>query len=89
MRSIYGQNRALIENLNGGKSSGDSESPRPDEVLIECRWLTTEEAADYLRIHPGSLRNMVSNGTVKPSGKIGRLNRFLESDLRKLLLANR
>ena len=33
-------------------------------------------AAEYLRIAVGTLRNMVSNGVIKPRGKVGRLNRF-------------
>lgn len=89
MRLNYDKNRSLYEIKNGGKNPEVSELPSLDEVPIGCRWFTTEEAAEYLRIHPGTLRNMICNGSVKPSGKIGRLNRFLESDLKKLLLANR
>ena len=59
------------------------------ENNIRDKWLSTKEAAEYLRISPGSVLNMISNGTIKPSGKLGRLNRFLESDLKKLLLVNK
>lgn len=48
-------------------------------------WFSSSEAAEYLRIPVGSLRNMISNGIVKPSGKIGRLNRFHINDLKELL----
>lgn len=48
-------------------------------------WFSSQEAADYLRIPVGSLRNLVSNGILKPSGKIGRLNRFHINDLIELL----
>lgn len=68
-----------------------AENPQSDIQIQNSneKWLTTEEAAEYLRTSPGSLRNMISNGVLKPSGKFGRLNRFLVSDLRKLLLAKR
>ena len=52
------------------------------------RWFTTKEAADYLRIPAGTLRNMTSNGHVTHY-KLGRLNRYLESDLKKLLLSQK
>jgi excisionase family DNA binding protein len=52
------------------------------------RWLTTEEAAAYLRINPKSLLNLASNGKV-PHYKLGRRNRYPERDLRELLLAER
>lgn len=48
-------------------------------------WLTSTEAAAHLGISLGSLRNKVSNGTV-PRHKLGRLNRFLRSELDRLLL---
>ena len=46
-------------------------------------WLTTEEAAAYLRISVGTLRNMTSNGQV-PYSKLGRRNRYQIEDLRNL-----
>lgn len=49
-------------------------------------WLTTEEAADYLRTTPKSLLNLCSNGKI-PYFKYRRRNRYLKSDLRELLLA--
>jgi len=71
-------NTQIFEN----RISGDfSESTAP-----KSEWLTSNEAAEYLRINVGTLRNMVCNGTLKPSGKIGRLNRFRLEDLRNLLL---
>lgn len=50
--------------------------------------LTTEEAARYLRLSTGALRNMTSNGLV-PYHKLGRRNRYFTEDLRNLLLTNR
>lgn len=47
-------------------------------------WLTTEEAAEYLKISAASLRNMTSNGQV-PFYKLARRNRYLKSELREML----
>lgn len=52
------------------------------------QWLTTNEAAEYLRISPASLRNQTSNGKV-PYFKFGRLNRYRKSDLDKILLSQK
>lgn len=51
-------------------------------------WLNTNEAAAYLRISPASLRNSTSNGKV-PYYKYGRLNRYLKSDLDKILFSQK
>jgi len=50
------------------------------------KWLTTEEAAQYLRISPKCLLNLTSQGKVRYY-KLGRRNRFLLSELKQLLLA--
>lgn len=52
----------------------------------EKEWLTTEEAADYLGISVKCLLNLCSNRKVRYY-KFGRRNRYLRSDLRRLLLA--
>lgn len=57
------------------------------ESSLTTEWLTTEEAAKYLRISPASLRNMTSNGKV-PYHKLERRNRYRLEDLRNLLLKN-
>ena len=48
------------------------------------KWLTTEEAAAFLKIDKGTLLNFVSNGMV-PYYKLGRRNRYLRSELDNLL----
>src|SRR4051812_508645 len=53
---------------------------------LKIEWLTTGEAANYLKVSIGSLRNMVSNGTV-PAYRMGRRLRFLVSELNSLLVA--
>ncbi len=51
------------------------------------KWLTTIEAAAFLKISPKCLLNLTSNGKI-PHYKFGRRNRYRESDLTRLLLAN-
>ena len=48
-------------------------------------WLTTEEAANYLRVSADSLRNLTSSGQV-PYYKLQRRNRYRKSELRELIL---
>ncbi len=50
----------------------------------EIEWLTTNEAAAYMRLSVGSFRNMVSDGHI-PHFKLGRRNRYKRSELRNLL----
>lgn len=56
--------------------------------LTTEEWLTTEMAAKYLKVSIPSLRNMTSNGQI-PFYKLGGRNRYLLSDLRKLLLSQK
>ena len=49
-------------------------------------WLTTDEAAYYLKVSPKTLLNMASNGKI-PFYKFGRRNRYLRSELKRLLLS--
>lgn len=66
-----------------GKEIVDSQS----SLKIE-EWLNTEEAARYLGLSVGSLRNMASNGQI-PYYKLGRRNRYHLPQLREFLLSNR
>ena len=59
-----------------------------DSSLKTEEWMTTQEAADYLRISPASLLNLVSNGRV-PYYKFQRRNRYLKSDLLLILLSEK
>lgn len=47
-------------------------------------WLSTEEAAEYLRVSIGSIKNLVYRGVLKPR-KLGRLNRFKREEIDRLL----
>ena len=51
-------------------------------------WLTSDEAAAYLKLSTPSLRNLVSNGVI-PQYKLGNRSRFRLDDLRNLLLNNK
>ena len=53
-----------------------------------AEWLTTEQAADYLKLSVGTLRNLTSDGKI-PHYKLGRRNRYSVNDLRALLLQNK
>ncbi len=57
-----------------------------DEVvsLEVSKWLTSSEAALYLRISNSSLKMMVYRGSVRV-WKLGRRNRFLREDLDRLI----
>ena len=59
-----------------------------DCMALPCnentKWLTTEEAAAFLKIDKGTLLNYVSNGMI-PYYKLGRRNRYLQSELDQLL----
>lgn len=50
-------------------------------------WLSSKEAADYLRISVGALRNRVYRGEIIPR-KFGRLNRYNKKELAQLLGAS-
>jgi excisionase family DNA binding protein len=52
--------------------------------LNHLHWMTTVEAAQYLRVSVGSIKNMVYRGRLSPK-KLGRLNRFLKDDLDRTL----
>lgn len=82
------------ESCGNTVSSGRQEPPEHPKVegfsdggSLTTEWLTTEEAAKYLKVSVPSLRNMTSNGKV-PYYKFERRNRYRLDDLRKLLLKN-
>lgn len=54
----------------------------------KAEWLNTQEAAEFLRVPEGTLRNLTSNGKI-PYVKLGRLNRYSRKELRSLLLSNK
>lgn len=55
---------------------------------LTTEWLSTEEAAAYLRIPVKSLRNLTSNGRI-PFYKLYNLNRYRVDELQRLILSNK
>jgi excisionase family DNA binding protein len=51
-----------------------------NQIPCEAVWLTTVEAAAYLKLSVGCLYNLASQGTL-PYHKLGRRNRFLKIEL--------
>lgn len=56
----------------------------PDLDEFDGEWLTSAEAAKYLRLSEGALRVMVHHGKV-PYYKFARRNRYRRSELRDLI----
>ncbi|WP_373998701.1 helix-turn-helix domain-containing protein [Bdellovibrio bacteriovorus] len=56
--------------------------------LTTEEWLDSVEAAAYLKVSLGALRNMTSNGQV-PFYKMGKRNRYRIEELRQLLLSQK
>ena len=56
-----------------------------ESFLTTKEWLTCEEAAKYLRISMGRLRNMTSDMRVR-CHKLGRSCRYLKTDLNAALI---
>jgi excisionase family DNA binding protein len=52
--------------------------------LGSVRWLTTGEAAQYLRVSISSIKTMIYRGQVRVH-KLGRRNRFLIDELERLI----
>lgn len=71
----------LIDDLENIDNIDEENSSLKTEKI---EWLTTKEAAGYMRLSVGSFLNMVSDGHV-PHYKLGRRNRYRRSELRNLL----
>ena len=56
--------------------------------IEEDEWLTTDEAARFLKVTKASLLNLSSNGKV-PYYEFQRRNRYLKSELSKVLLVTK
>jgi len=55
-----------------------------NESLENVRWLTTSEAAQYLRVSISAIKTMIYRGQVRVH-KLGRRNRFLRDELERLI----
>ena len=64
------------------------EETQKGESLEKAVWMNTQEAARYLRISPGALRNQVHRGEV-PFYKFRRSLRFKRTELDRLIESTR
>ncbi len=68
-------------------SKSKNEDSIPRSFTSEySQWMTSEEAARYIKVSISRLHNLVSMGKV-PHYKLGRSNRYLRSELNELLLS--
>lgn len=80
------ENRVKISE-NGFRSEWFFENKKASERKTspeEVRWLTTCEAAQYLRVSVSSIKSMIYRGRVRPY-KLGRHNRFRRDELDLLI----
>ncbi len=80
------ENRAKFSE-NGFRSEWFFENKKASERKTspeEVRWLTTCEAAQYLRVSVSSIKSMIYRGRVRPY-KLGRHNRFRRDELDLLI----
>jgi excisionase family DNA binding protein len=68
----------VFENKENKIASATAESLGP------IKWLTTNEAARYLRVSISSIKTMIYRGQVRVY-KLGRRNRFLMNELERLI----
>lgn len=74
-----------IRQLNKSVSSSN-EGQASSLTAKEIVWLTSKEAANFLKISEATLRNMTSNGKI-PYSKLGSSNRYSLNELNRLLLS--
>lgn len=55
-------------------------------LFDKLKWMTSKEAASYIRVSVGQLRNMVWRGQIQ-AFHIGNRLRFLRSDLDRLIVS--
>lgn len=68
----------------------ETQANAESQPLFEIKWFTTEQAATYLGIPIGSLRNLTSQGKIPYYKLTGtKLNRYLKTELDELLLQSK
>jgi len=66
-----------------------SDSIESDQMIFDrLKWMTSKEAAVYLRISVGSLRNLVYRKQIR-THYLGNRLRFLRSDLDQLIFSHK
>lgn len=81
-----GSLKASIDRQNPHQLNKPSDSDR--SLTIEAEWFTSKEAAEFLRVSEGTLRNMASNGKI-PYAKLGKSNRYNRHELNALILSKK
>jgi excisionase family DNA binding protein len=79
----------MTSGLSGSPLFENQDNCNKDEKdfsLESVRWLTSSEAAQYLRVSISSLKMMVYRGQIKVR-KLGRRNRFLREELERLFIS--
>ncbi len=61
-----------------------AENQNSASFFEKLKWITTREAAEYLRLSVGQIRNMVWRGQIT-SYRLNNRLRFLKSDLDKIM----
>ncbi len=59
------------------------------QLFDKLKWMTSEEAASYIRVSVGQLRNMVWRGQLKAYHLGKNRLRFLRSDLDRAITSSR
>ena len=87
MRRYFPKNKGnKSDNCNFRGSDGKTTCPEGNALPDNLdEWLTTREAAAFLKVSESVLRNMCSNGQV-PFYKLESRNRYRRDDLMNLLL---
>lgn len=81
-----GKDQEKAVNLDSEKKFFENKIARGQKVSLgEIRWLTTGEAAQYLRVSADSIKTMVYRGKIRVH-KLGRRNRFLREELERLII---
>ncbi len=81
IKSLHGKSPP-VKGLEGTSEVSEDLTLFENSCIRE--WLTSTEAAHYLKVSIGSLFNMTSNGTIR-CYKLGRRNRYRLADLTGLL----
>lgn len=86
--NLSAQSPSHLQEISVNQTSENSFVENKIENYCEPEWLTSKEAANYLRISEAYLRNLASNGAI-PFYKFGRNNRYNRAELKKLLLESK
>ena len=78
------EGQSIFENSRAETKATSKVETQPQGKHQPLKWLTTQEAADYLRVSISSIKTMIYRGQVRVH-KLGRRNRFLIDELERLI----